>query len=229
LVEEWQNRQDTNNINIEEGEAKERYSTVMSCAYHLHMAGGRYHEKSFSYNRGLAEFAVQRGELDVAERCYKRAIDDAKYLGRVQNEMECLFGMTTNVYLVWGRYEESLSNLQSLLKYSDKVNDREMRASALNGIALIHDRKGEDEQAIGLYNQSLEIAREIGDHAGIANALNNIAGIHGGKGKYEQALKLYNQSLEIARELGDERKAAVTLRRSGSIPQQCNQRTILSA
>jgi len=71
--------------------------------------------------------------------------------------MKCLYGMTANVYFVWGRYEEALSNLQSLLKHSDKVNDREMRANALNGIALILITKGEDEQALKLYNQNLGI------------------------------------------------------------------------
>ena len=33
-----------------------------------------------------------------------------KYLGRVDYEMDCLYGMTSNVYLVWGRYEDWLVN-----------------------------------------------------------------------------------------------------------------------
>ena len=48
LVEEKRNRKANYNTNIEE-EAEEGHSIVMSYAYHLHMAGGRYHEKSFTY------------------------------------------------------------------------------------------------------------------------------------------------------------------------------------
>jgi len=77
LVEE--NRQaDWQNINKEEA-IEEVSSTLVSYAYHLHMAG--YHEKSLEYNTMCAIGASYRGELDVAERCYKRAIDDAKHLG----------------------------------------------------------------------------------------------------------------------------------------------------
>jgi tetratricopeptide (TPR) repeat protein len=83
--------------------------------------------------------------------------------------------MTMKVYVIWGRYEESLSNFQSLLKHSDEINDRRMQADALNNMALIHYSRGEYDRALELYNQSLEIARKIGDQWGIAGTLNNIA------------------------------------------------------
>ena len=41
------------------------------------------------------------GGLDVAERCYKRAIADAGYLERIKDEMDCLYSMTSNVYYIW--------------------------------------------------------------------------------------------------------------------------------
>jgi tetratricopeptide (TPR) repeat protein len=106
----------------------------MSYAYHLNMAGGRYHEKSFTYNKEVAEYAWRIGDLDVAEGYYKRAIVDAEYLVDVKGKMGCLFDMTTNVYFVWGRFEEAVSNYQSLLKYYDSVNDSYMQAVVLNNI-----------------------------------------------------------------------------------------------
>ncbi|HXX96434.1 MAG TPA: tetratricopeptide repeat protein [Candidatus Bathyarchaeia archaeon] len=150
----------------------------MSYAYHLHLAGGRYHEKSFSYNKWLAEYASQIGDLDAAERCYKRAIDDAKYLERSQDEMDCLWHMTTNVYVIWGRYEESLSNFQLLLEIKRQLGDQKGIARTSNNIGLIHDKRGECKQALELYNQSLEISKKLGDQEGIAVTLNNIGLIH---------------------------------------------------
>jgi tetratricopeptide (TPR) repeat protein len=210
LMEEKRNIQANGNTNIEE-EGEESHSIAMSYAYHLHMAGGRYHEKSFHYNKDLAEYASKIGDLDVGERSFKRAIDDAKYLGRTQDEMDCLWNMTQKVYFVWGRYEEALSNYQSLLKHYDKANDLAIRARLLNNISDIHRNRGEYEKALKLYNESLEIAKRIDDKQGIAYSLNDIAIIYDRKGEYEKAVDLYNQSLEIARRIGYQPGIAYTL------------------
>jgi tetratricopeptide (TPR) repeat protein len=101
-------------VEVQKGEIKveqESYRITISCAYHFHMAGRKYREKSFTYNKTLAEYATKIGDLDVAERSYKRAIDDAKDMGRAQDEMDCLWDMTTNVYYVWSRYEDALSTI----------------------------------------------------------------------------------------------------------------------
>ena len=90
------------------------------------------------------------GDLDIAERCYKRAIAEAEYLGHIKDSMDCLFYMTKNVYNIWARYEESLSNYQSLLEYYDSANDSCKRSASLNNIALIHSKKGEYDQALSL-------------------------------------------------------------------------------
>jgi tetratricopeptide (TPR) repeat protein len=194
---------------------QESYADAMSRAYYFHMAGN--HEKSFIYNKELAEYASKIGDLDVAERCYKRAIDDAKYLGRLQDEMHCLLNMTNNVYYVWGRHEEAFYNYQSLLNYYDKVNDPVMRARILNNIAAMHNNKGEYDQAMELYNQSLEIKRPVEDQEGISGTLHNIAEIHANKGEYDQAMELYNQSLSISKQLGDQQVIAGTLNNIGEI------------
>ncbi|MBV9176369.1 MAG: tetratricopeptide repeat protein [Nitrososphaeraceae archaeon] len=55
------------------------------------------------------------------------------------------------------------------------VNNRGNQARLLNNIAVIHDIKGEYEQALNLYNQSLEIKRQVGDRHANVNTLNRIA------------------------------------------------------
>ena len=104
-------------------------------------------------------------------------LTEAKDLKQIKDSMDCLYFLTAKVYFIWARYEEAVSNYQTLLKYYDSVNDSRMRAHVLNGIAMIHDRKGEDDQALKLYNQSLEIKREIGDQQGITRALNTDLGL----------------------------------------------------
>jgi hypothetical protein len=125
LVEE---KQINENTLIEDGEAEEKYSIAMSYAYHLHNAGGGYHEKSFRYNKALAEYASQSGDLDVA---------DAQFLKRIKDEMDCFYAMTSEVFVIWGRNDEALCKYESLLRYYQYVNDSLTLAAVLNSIAAI--------------------------------------------------------------------------------------------
>ncbi len=199
----------------DEADKQESYSISISRAYHFHMAGD--HEKSLAYNKELAEYAFKIGDLDVAERCYRKAIDDAKNLGRPKDEMDCMFHMTQNVYDTWARYNESMSNYQHLLEYYDSVNNILMEAAVLNNIAIIYDVRGKSDLAIEIYNKNLKLMKELGNQRGIATTLNNIALIHDNKGKYDKAMKKYNQSLEISKQLGEQEEIARTLNNIAAI------------
>ena len=80
------NMQDNNKIEVK---GQEIYTNAISLIISIWQE--EYHEKSFGYNKGLADYASKIGDLDVAERCYKRAIADAKYLGHVKDNMDCLY------------------------------------------------------------------------------------------------------------------------------------------
>jgi tetratricopeptide (TPR) repeat protein len=208
-TERLNNNDDSTGVSIEL-EENDNYFVGISIAYHLHMAGENY-EKSFTHNEELGRYASSIGDLDIAERSYKRAIADAEHLGRTEDKMECLYEITANVYYIWGRYNEALYNYQLLLKHYNNINNAERRGSLLNDMAGIYDKKGEYDQAMKLYNESLEITRQLGDQHMIGRTLNNMAVIHGNKGEYDQAMKLYNESLEIARQLGDRQGIAYAL------------------
>jgi len=207
---------DTTNVTIEQGR-NDIYFIAISTAYHLHMAGGKNYEKSFTYNKHLGGYASNIGDLDVAERCYKRAIADAEYLERIEDKMQCLYEMTGNVYSVWGRNNEALTNYQLLLEYYDSINNTEMRGRLLNDMATMLCKKLDYDQAMKLFNESLKISRQIGDRRSTARTLHNMAMIHDKKRDYDQAMKLYNESLEISRQIGDQSMTATTLNCMGMI------------
>ncbi len=211
------NIESTNTIDVKK---MDNYKMDVSAAYHLHMSG-KSPEDSFRRNRNIGNHASKIGDLDLAERCYKMALKDIKQIQYPKGEtngqnivsegMWCLNNFAVNVYYIWGRYDEALSNYQTVLAYSKEIKDKAMESDVLNNIALIHDNKGEYDQALELYNQSLKIKKEIRDQHGIAMTLNNIAVIHNNKGEYDQALELYNQSLKIAKEIGDQYRIGTTL------------------
>ena len=60
------NEQNIEKTSIEVKEAEENYTIAISYAYHLHMAGGKYSERSLAYNSDIAEYASKVGDLDIA-------------------------------------------------------------------------------------------------------------------------------------------------------------------
>jgi tetratricopeptide (TPR) repeat protein len=185
------------------------YSSYVARAYHLHLSGKN--AESLAINRDLANDVSAIGDLDLAERCYNRAIDDARQMDSRLDEMSCLFSLTTNVYITWGRFDEALVNFQILLKYYHETNDSQMYSRSLHNIGLIHKKRGEYDQAIEKYNESLEISRELGDQQGIAYTLHNLGMIHNKMGEDDQAIEKYNESLKIKEQIGDQRGIAFTL------------------
>ena len=88
----------------------EDYNLRIRYAYHLYKAG--IHDKSYQNNKSLAEFACQIGDLDLAERCFLRAIDDADAMGHSTDKLKSVFQLATKVHIVWGRYEEAIQFLK---------------------------------------------------------------------------------------------------------------------
>jgi tetratricopeptide (TPR) repeat protein len=185
------------------------YEIFIAYAYHLHNAGS--YEESYIENTKLARHAAYIGDLDLAERSYTMAIDDAQHLHHHEEEMKCLLNLSSSVYFVWGRYYDAYSNYQKLLEYFSKLKDIKNQAIVLNDMAKIHHQKNEYDEALKLYNESLDIAKEAGYYDGIARALHNIGLIHYIKNEYDEALKLYNESLDIARKMGIQDMVSKTL------------------
>jgi len=84
-------------------------------------------------------------------------------------------------------------------------------ASTLNNIGGIHYARGNYEEAITYYKQSLVIARELGDEDNVASNLNNLGTVYKAEGNNSRALDYYKQSLEIGRRLGDRRLIATLI------------------
>ncbi len=214
------NKEYESTSNAVDVENMDNYTVTVSAAYHLHMSK-KSPEESFRRNRDIADHASKIGNLDLAERCYKMALKDIEQIRYQYDEtnrqniisdgMWCLNDLAVNVYYIWGRYGDALSNYQSVLEYSKGNKNKVMESRVLHNIAMIHSSKGEYDRAVEMYDQSLKIKKKIGDQKGIASTLNNMAMIHYNKGEYDQALEMCNQSLKIANEMGEQQGIALTL------------------
>jgi len=170
------------------------YSISISRAYHFHMAGD--HKESFTYNKKLAERAYNIGDLDIAERCYKRAIDDAKHLDRTEDEMKCIFYLSRILY-VWGRYKEALDNYEYLQSYCIKNNDNKLLPKVLYGLSEIWLIRGDLQRTSDLATKSLSMAIDRERKKGFSLMLSERGDI-----KYErkqEVLQIYDDRLSLKR------------------------------
>ncbi|NJD51683.1 MAG: tetratricopeptide repeat protein [Candidatus Methanoperedens sp.] len=78
-------------------------------------------------------------------------------------------------------------------------------------LGMIHYLRGEYDEALEKYKQSLEIDEKLGDQQGIAANLNNIAVILANKCEYDEALETYKQLMEIIEKFGDHEGLALAL------------------
>jgi tetratricopeptide (TPR) repeat protein len=196
-------------------------TTLISCAYHLHEAG--QYKESIRFNSTVAGYASRIGELDLAERCYLRAIDDFAALGDDESKMDLLFDLTTNVYLTWGRYDESIRTYKQLFEYYSRKGDQHGIARTLHQLGIIDENRGQYDAALEKYNESLEIAKKIEDQKGIAVNVHELGNIYHRIGQYDAALEKYNESLEIAKKIEDQKGIAETLHQLGMTHQSMGQ------
>jgi tetratricopeptide (TPR) repeat protein len=113
-----------------------------------------------------------------------------------------------NHYQLIGFYPRAYELNQAVL---EKDVDEKSISIALFNKGAIHKLFGQNEQALALYQQSLEICRKIGDRQGEGTTLNNISLIYDAKGDYDTALGYLEKSLAIQQQIGDRPGEGATL------------------
>jgi tetratricopeptide (TPR) repeat protein len=115
-----------------------------------------------------------------------------------------------------GEVDQALNYYQEALNLCPSEDEAEL-ALIYHHFGMLKNDKGEVDEAIALYNQSLEITERIGDVQTKAATLNNLGILYANKGEVDEAIALYNQSLEIKERIGDVQGKAATLHQLGMI------------
>ena len=87
----------------------------------------------------------------------------------------------------------------------------------LNNMASVYDNQGRYQDALELYERSLEIAQAWDDRYGEASILSNIGVLHYNRGDYLQALEFTEAALAMRRDIGDRSGVATSLSNLGTI------------
>ncbi|MEH2347938.1 MAG: tetratricopeptide repeat protein [Nostoc sp.] len=95
------------------------------------------------------------------------------------------------------------------------AEDEQEKAAIIHNLGYLKANRGEIEEAIALYQQSLAIKEQIGDVQGKAATLHQLGILKANRGEIEEAIALYQQSLAIFEQIGDVQGKATTLHQLG--------------
>ncbi len=113
-----------------------------------------------------------------------------------------------------GEIDRALNYYQQALNLCPTQDEQEL-ASIYHYFGMLKADKGEVDEAITLFNQSLEIKQRIGDVQNQAATLHCLGHIYADKGEVDEAITLFNQSLSITERIGDVQGKAATLHQLG--------------
>jgi tetratricopeptide (TPR) repeat protein len=123
-------------------------------------------------------------------------------------------------YRIWMRLawaEDDLGDIDKCLEHYQNAltlcpeEDIKIKSAIIHNLAIVLAKTGKIDQAIALFQQSLELKEKIGDVQGKAATLHCLAMIYANQGEIDQAIALYQQSLELQEKIGNVQGKAATL------------------
>ncbi|MBX9254787.1 tetratricopeptide repeat protein [Desmonostoc muscorum CCALA 125] len=115
-----------------------------------------------------------------------------------------------------GEINQALNYYEQALNLCPAEDEQEL-ASIYHCLGMLKASKGEVDEAIALFNQSLEIKERIGYVQGKGATFHELGRIYANKGEADEAIALFNQSLEIKERIGYVQGKAATLHELGRI------------
>jgi len=124
---------------------------------------------------------------------------------------------------VHGHWEGAIRSGQQALKAAHNSANELGVAKFAHNLAVIHQRRGQIEEARQLYHKSLEIKKRLGDERGTASTLHQLALLAQHQGEIELAERLYKESMEINRKINNRSGVAGTIHQLAILAQKQGQ------
>ncbi|MFA3783980.1 tetratricopeptide repeat protein [Melioribacteraceae bacterium 4301-Me] len=92
---------------------------------------------------------------------------------------------------------EALKSAEKAIKISDKIDNKKLKAKALNLMGVVYRNLGNYDKSLSMYNSALKNAEEAKDSVQIAYSYNNLGGIYRLEGNNVLALEYILKALKI--------------------------------
>ncbi|WP_410665515.1 NB-ARC domain-containing protein [Amycolatopsis sp. lyj-84] len=132
----------------------------------------------------------------------------------VLNGISCVLpAMTTEFFMLQGRFPDAVEGLTIAVRASAAQGDVGSLASCLNDLAVVHMLIGADDAAEECLLRALELVDAHGIAVGSATVRLNLARVHLHAGRAAEAVENYRKVLPSVRELGEPMLCAIAERR----------------
>ncbi|MHA1930174.1 MAG: tetratricopeptide repeat protein [Candidatus Thorarchaeota archaeon] len=166
----------------------------------------------------LSRLGFYKDSLEVAESAKEKC-------QRFDAPVHLVDALLTICEIYWflGKFDESLETVEQIEQAMNEIPDEHQselvmkRATLLNRRGNIYLRKGNFEDALHCYEQSLSIFEEIGGKQGEGESLYSIGTIQWRNGDLDLALWYFKKSLAVREEIGDKYGVASSLNAVGII------------
>ncbi len=149
-------------------------------------------------NLGIV-FYHQR-DLNEAERAYKSSLHRRELLGDRDGVAACRNNLA-KVLTDQGRYDEGMRELEEARRiWSERRNQRGL-SMALTNIGIVHQARGELEDAASHYLDALAIKRELGDVVGACETATYLGRVRAQQQRTDEALELLHHAASDAERL----------------------------
>jgi tetratricopeptide (TPR) repeat protein/predicted amidohydrolase len=168
---------------------------------------------------------MQKGEYHKALRLAEDLIQQARKDDRAIILLEALLLKAESSWRT-GKHDEGqrmLDEAKTILTHIDREKEgdtrkiQESKANLLNQSGILAWYRGNLDNALKYYEESLGITSELQDRLSMAKTYNNLGLVYWSKGDLTQAIRSYLQSLEIHEELKNEREIATVLSNLGNV------------
>jgi adenylate cyclase len=122
------------------------------------------------------------------------------------------------VYVLQGKYVETIESYEQALAIFDSLNDKAGVANILSNQGTVYYNQADDAKALELYLKALQVAEQTTDSQRIATILLNIGAVYSNKKATEnKALDYYFKALQLGKSLGDKAIVGTTNANIGEI------------
>lgn len=191
--------------------ARERYSNQEAINAYTDALSYIAEGERFTLLETLGDLLALVGNYDSSLESFDEAMKSA----RTTEARSRTLRKIGEIHMNRGEFNKALNTLDSAdSRVGEETGEH---AKILFTRGCVHQRKGENEKALEVINDSLSIFERFGDFKGIGDAYRIIGTIYWNNGDYEQAMLYFGKSLTMMEEMRDDVGIASALGNMGIV------------
>jgi tetratricopeptide (TPR) repeat protein len=145
--------------------------------------------------------AYEKGNLELAEKMFEGALEEAQKLGPEDSRLATSFNNLALIYQRQGQPRKAAPLYKRALAVYDRARGASRRhlASTLDNLAELYFNQGDLIKARALYRKVLSVFEQVYGpcHEELVPRLKRLGYIYCERGRYDEALQFYNRAQDI--------------------------------